>query len=132
MPTKQDLSALETPPSLQELSDKLYEKVYAGQDPAAAVQPADPGQSISIGYANWPVVQDAVRDDVLCRTVAAGAADRAKDEGQQNDDRPPLVGRADRGLDPRTRRRGSGAAGTAAAAGSRASVDTQKRPFVDG
>ena len=87
VPTKQDLSALETPPSLQELSDELYEKVYAGQDPAAAVQPADPGQSISIGYANWPVVQDAVRrDDVLCRAVAAGAADRAKDEGQQNDD----------------------------------------------
>ena len=54
-PTQQDLAALETPPTLQELSHQLYEEVYAAQDAAAAVQPADPGHSMAIGYANAAV-----------------------------------------------------------------------------
>ena len=84
-PTQQDLAALETPPTLQELSHQLYEEVYAAQDYAAAVQPADPGHSMAIGYANWPGVQRAVRrDDALCRAVAARTAARAEDEEQQN------------------------------------------------
>ena len=86
-PTQLDLAALEVPPSLQELSDQLYEEVYAKQDAAAAVRPADPRHSMAIGYANWPGVQDEVRhDDALCRDVTARTAARAEDEGRQVDD----------------------------------------------
>ena len=86
-PTQQDLAALETPPTLQELSHRLYEEVYAEQSAAAAVQPADPGHSMAIGYANWADVQDEVRhDDALCRDVAARTAAQAKDEQQQDYD----------------------------------------------
>ena len=80
------MTALETPPSLQELSDQLYAEVYADEDAAAAVQPAGPGRGMAIGYANWPVVGDAVRDDPLCRTVAARTAERAHEEGRQDYD----------------------------------------------
>ena len=84
-PTRRDLAALETPPSLEELSDQLYEEVYAARDAAAAQRPADPRESLSIGYANWLGVQGAVRDaDALCRAVAAGTAARAEEEGQRS------------------------------------------------
>ena len=84
-PTRRNLAALETPPSIEELSDQLYEEVYADQDAAAAVRPADPGHSLAIGHANWPGVQGTVRDDdALCRAVAARTAARAEAEGQRN------------------------------------------------
>ena len=40
-PAPVDLAALETPPSLQEIADQLYEEIYAGQDAEAAMLPAD-------------------------------------------------------------------------------------------
>ena len=84
-PTRRNLAALETPPSIEELSDQLYEEVYADQDAAAAVRPADPCHSMAIGHANWPGVQGTVRDDdALCRAVAARTAARAEAEGQRS------------------------------------------------
>ena len=82
-PQEQDLTALETPPSLQEIADRLYEEVYAGQDAEAAIRPADPQRGLAIGFANWPEVQSAVQHDgALCGNVAASAAGRAEEEGE--------------------------------------------------
>ena len=84
-PQEQDFSALETPPSLQEIADRLYEEVYAGEDAGAAGRPADPRRGLAIGYANWYEVLEAVqRDSDLCGNVAALAAGRAADEGKQD------------------------------------------------
>lgn len=84
-PQEQDLSALETPPSLQEIANRLYEEVYAGEDAGAAGRPADPRRGLAIGYANWSeVLEVAQRDSDLCGNVAALAAGRAADEGKQN------------------------------------------------
>ena len=47
-PQEQDLTALETPPSLQEIADRLYEEVYAEEDAGAAGRPADPRRGLAL------------------------------------------------------------------------------------
>ena len=82
-PQEQDVTALETPPSLEEIADQLYAEVYAGEDAGAAQRPADRRRGLAIGYANWREVREAVRNDGdLCGNVAAFASSRAADEGQ--------------------------------------------------
>ncbi len=85
-PQEQDMTALEPPPpSLQQIADRLYEEVYAGEDAGAARRPADPRRGLAIGYGNWRAVRGAVRrDGDLCGHVAALAASRAADEGQRD------------------------------------------------
>ena len=94
-PQEQDLRALETPPSLQEIADQLRAAVYGGEDAVAARRPADRHRGLAIGYANWGAVREAVRHDGdLCGKVAALASSRAAAEGQRDYDiHPSWAGR---------------------------------------
>ena len=85
-PQERDMTALEPPPpSLQEIADRLYEEVYAGEDAGAARRPADSRRGLAIGYGNWRAVREAVgHDGGLCGHVAALATARAADEGQRD------------------------------------------------